>query len=188
MMTQLTPFGAPFETSDGVFILCDIICTRDARPNGSYPEKRAATHESCRRTLCAEYSMSDANRTNPIFLRPVSSSNKHNHDRTRRLRQERGTTKPDLESMCPTKNRLQPSPLRTGFYRNLRIKRPFRLTIDIPRIANNPIHCNACPLADTHGPPNVKSTRKGIACVDRQTRPLRTTDRIESTRHRHSHT
>ena len=107
-------FGAPFETSDGVFILCDIICTRDARPNGSSPEKRAATHESCRRTRCAEYSMSDANRTNPIFLRPVSSSNKHNHDRTRRLRQERGTTKPDLKSMLPYQESTAAVPAKNG--------------------------------------------------------------------------
>lgn len=114
MMTQLTPFGAPFETSDGVFILCDIICTRDARPNGSYPEKRAATHENCRRTLCAEYSVSDANRTNPIFLRPISSSNKHNHDRTRRLRQDRGTTKPDLESMLPYQESTASIPAKNG--------------------------------------------------------------------------
>ena len=63
--------------------------------------------------------MSDANRTNPIFLRPVSSSNKHNHDRTQRLRQERGTTKPDLESMLPYQEATAAVPAKNGVLQEL---------------------------------------------------------------------
>ena len=83
------------------------------------------------------------------------------------------------------------SPLRMGFYGNLQIKQIFCLTFDRSHIANNPIlYFKEIFIPwPTHCLKNVKSTRKGITVLPiDKTRLLRATDRIDSIRHRHSHT